>query len=128
MTDPDEVLARIDHAIGDPEIGPDAMRWTPKPAPQPGTAAGLWRRWEAAGADLSRQFVRLRASTQSSVQKLHRMSHWLWTLSGDTELEVGRRHRERARCRVCRPQSNPPPLAIDGHELHRRRKTRRRRR
>lgn len=126
MSGSDDILARIDHALADPDVGEDAMRWTPHPphaAPVPASSVRL-RISVGAFCDALARFARsARAMARKDVPR-HRTAHLMWIVRADTEREEARRWRHRARCRVCRPHSNPPPVAINGHEYHRRRRKR----
>ncbi len=144
MTNPDETLAHIDAALADPGVSPDAMRWTPEPAPAPAGGGdrgdrgdpewleewlelARWRMRAAAGIDwpvLRAATRRLGERARRASAGLHRMGHTAYVADAASVAEFRRRRRRHARCRVCRPHSNPPPLPIDGGEYRRRRSKR----
>lgn len=116
MTNADGVLDNIDHALHDWDLSADAMRWTPEPRPPatltPDQVQALSRAFNAIGA-------RVAAGIKGMTKALQQF--------GASYLKLAHRvaDHDRVRCRVCRPYSNPRPLAL-GSEYHRRQKRRKR--
>lgn len=123
------VVDAIDNALSDWNTSPDAMRWTTEeqlvPYPRQArlhvdfgafaeacrqAAAAYQRACELVAAQLA-DMVRVLTHDRN-----HRLLHALRDYRGFT------------RCDRCNPHANPPPLCIDGHAYHQRRKNRRRRR
>lgn len=67
-----------------------------------------------------RAFGRMAQRLSRAMAPFHRRAHYIHVGLAPDGKEAARRFRERRRCRVCYPHSNPRPLAIDGHEYRRR--------
>jgi len=117
MSQADDVLDNIDHALHDWATSADAMRWTPQqqPAPAftPDQLEAFRRAFGAVGEVINRQMRVVAKAAQQVVKGYVKVAHRLMD-------------HNRVRCRVCRPYSNPKPLAF-GSEYHRRQKRRNRR-
>lgn len=112
MSTTDEVIGSIDHTLRDYGISPDAMRWTPAPAPAAPDLGGFQRAFGALGQIYNAYAKAVAKVAQEIGEGFARFSHILATPN----------HRP-ARCRRCKPFANPPALEL-GAEYHRRQKRR----
>jgi asparagine synthetase B (glutamine-hydrolysing) len=114
------VLDNIDRALHDWDTSPDAMRWVPERAPEPPAPVALTSDQIQA---LSRVFSSIGAQVAAGIARLSKAFQQF----GAGYLKIAHRviEHDRVRCRVCRPYSNPRPLAF-GAEYHRRQKRRNR--
>jgi len=136
----DTILARIDDTLAGCDgavsvAGTDAMRWAPervicdggKPLriqsrrPASALLAGfsdeqMRETLALVGRQITAAFAVLAQSLRAAMPALLKIAH------------VVNHQRRHVRCRACNPAGNPLPLAINGHEYHRRQLARRRRR
>ena len=129
----DAALAAIGAALDSWESGEDAAEWNADGGPDdlaegPFTAAQL-----AAFATAARHcgaVIQSLADTMRPVAVAYGKMIGQWSaafaaMSHPLLDAADRKHH--ARCPVCNPCANEPPLCIDGNEYHRRQKARRRR-
>jgi hypothetical protein len=112
MTTSDSVLDNIDHALHDWNTSPDAMRWRPEPPPATVDYKKMRIAFQVIGQHVQTQMRALNKAMQQVGKVYTQVAHRLMA-------------HDRVRCRVCRPYSNPKPLAF-GAEYHRRQKRRKR--
>ena len=116
MTTSDSVLDNIDHELHDWNTSPDAMRWIPGPPKRPeltqAQIEALTRTFNTVGAQIARGMKQLARTFQQAGREYAKFAHRVM-------------EHDRVRCRICRPYSNPRPLAL-GAEYHRRQKRRKR--
>lgn len=98
MSTADHILDQIDHALGDYELSPDAMRWNPDARPSP---AGLGRRFMVATIDttvITRQFEQLQQAMQAISEAARARCE-----------EIGRAFDSLKQAGICDDQGRPLP-------------------
>jgi len=125
-----DILDSIDGALSDWHTSDDAMRWLPEHKREPRAEGGERASMPPAAVTVSmdtEEFARALNEFAEAMTRVFRpvIEDTVKAFHGLGAAFFPSQHR---RCLTCHPSQRPKPLAVNGHEYHRRQMARRRRR